>query len=99
MQLIYDTLLVKDEKFDFVPSLAERFEESDDHKTFTFHLRAGVRFHDGKPLTSGDVKYTFDSILAPAFKSPIRGAIDKVESIETPDPSTVVFRARAPFYT
>jgi peptide/nickel transport system substrate-binding protein len=99
MQLIYDTLLVKDEKFDFVPSLAERFEESDDHKTFAFHLRPGVRFHGGKPLTSADVKYTFDSILAPAFKSPIRGAVDKIESIETPDPLTVVFRAREPFYT
>ena len=99
MQLIYDTLLVKDEKFDFAPSLAERFEESEDHKTFTFHLRPGVRFHDGKPLTSSDVKYTFDSILSPAFKSPIRGSVDKIEAIETPDPLTVIFRARAPFYT
>src|SRR5439155_9454935 len=52
MQLIYDTLVVRNEKFDFVPSLAERFEESDDHKTFTFHLRSGVIFHNGKPLTS-----------------------------------------------
>jgi peptide/nickel transport system substrate-binding protein len=99
MQLIYDTLVVKDERFEFVPSLAENFEESADHQTFTFHLRAGVTFHNGKPLTSSDVKYTFDSLLAPATKSPIRGAVDKLSSIEAPDPLTVVFRAREPFYT
>src|SRR6185369_4974360 len=51
MQLIYDTLVVKNDKFDFVPSLAERFEESEDHKTFTFHIRQGVTFHNGKALT------------------------------------------------
>ena len=99
MQLIYDTLVVRNEKFDFVPSLAERFEESDDHKTFTFHLRSGVIFHNGKPLTSADVKYTFDSLLSPALKSPIRGSVDKITSIDAPDPSTVVFHAREPFYT
>jgi peptide/nickel transport system substrate-binding protein len=99
MQLIYDTLLVKDEKFEFVPSLAERFEESDDHRTFTFHIRSGVTFHNGKPLTSADVKYTFDSILSPATKSPIRGAVEKIASIEAPDPLTVVFHASEPYYT
>jgi peptide/nickel transport system substrate-binding protein len=99
MQLIYDTLVVKNEHFEFVPSLAERFEESPDSKTFTFYLRPGVVFHNGKPLTSSDVKYTFDSILSPETKSPIRGAVDKISSIETPDPSTVIFHAREPFYT
>ena len=99
MQLIYDTLVVKNEKFDFVPSLAERFEESEDHRTFTFHLRQGVAFHNGKQLTSADVKYTFDSLLSPSLKSPIRGAVDKISSIDAPDPLTVVFRAREPFYS
>src|SRR5215510_16501312 len=65
MQLLYDTLVVKNEKFEFVPSLAERFEESVDHKEFTFHLRSGVTFHDGKQLTASDVKYTFESLLSP----------------------------------
>lgn len=99
MQLIYDTLVTKNEKFEFVPSLAERFEEDADHKTFTFHLRSGVRFHNGKQLTSADVKYTFDSLLSPALKSPIRGAVDKISSIDAPDPMTVVFHAREPYYT
>ena len=99
MQLIFDTLVVKNEKFEFVPSLAERFEESEDHKTFTFHLRADATFHNGKPLTSADVKYTFDSLLSPALKSPIRGAVDKISSIDAPDPLTVIFHAREPFYS
>jgi len=99
MQLIYDTLVVKDEKFEFVPSLAERFEESADHQTFTFHLRSGVTFHNGNPLTSADVRYTFESLLSPALKSPIRGAVDKLDSIEAPDPLTVICHAREPFYT
>ena len=99
MQLVYDTLVVKDKQFDFVPSLAGSFEESDDHRTFTFHLRSGVRFHNGKPLTAADVKYTFESLLSPELKSPIRGALDKIASIETPDPLTVVFRCKEAFYT
>ena len=77
MQLIFDTLVIKNEKFEFVPSLAESFEESEDHKTFTFNLRADAVFHNGKLLTSADVKYTFDSLLSPSLKSPIRGAVDK----------------------
>src|SRR5438045_337984 len=44
MQLDYDTLVVKNKDFEFVPSLAERFEESADHQTFTFHLRQDVYF-------------------------------------------------------
>jgi len=99
MQLIFDTLVVKNERFEFVPSLAERFEESEDHRTFTFHLRPGVTFHNGEPLTSADVKFTFDSLLSPALKSPIRGAVDKIASIDAPDPLTVIFHAREPFYS
>ncbi|HXG67700.1 MAG TPA: ABC transporter substrate-binding protein [Blastocatellia bacterium] len=99
MQLLYDTLVVKNERFEFVPSLAESVQESEDQKTFTFRLRPGVKFHNGKPLTSADVKYTFESLISPEFKSPIRGLLDKITAIEAPDPLTVIFRAREPFYT
>ena len=99
MQLLYDTLLVKDKNFDLVPSLADRFSESDGARTFTFHIRSGVRFHNGKPLTSADVKYTFDSLLSPELKSPIRGALAGITRIETLDAETVIFHAREPFYT
>jgi peptide/nickel transport system substrate-binding protein len=97
MQLLYDTLVVKNKDFEFVPSLAERVEESADHQTFTFHLRQGVTFHNGKPLTSADVKYTFESIKEPATKSPIRGTVAKIDSIDAPDQQTVVFHASEQF--
>jgi peptide/nickel transport system substrate-binding protein len=99
MQLIYDTLLIKDNNFELTPSLAEKFEESTDHQTFTFHLRPNVKFHNGKALTSADVKYTFTSLLSPELQSPIRGLLDKISSIETPDAMTVIFKAREPYYT
>lgn len=98
MQLIYDTLLVKNEQFDLVPSLAESFEESADFKTFTFRLRKDAVFHNGKPLTARDVKFTFASIGSPELKSPLASTVSKINSIETPDEFTVVFRAREPFY-
>ncbi|HEX5736406.1 MAG TPA: ABC transporter substrate-binding protein [Blastocatellia bacterium] len=98
MQLIYDTLLVKNEQFDLVPSLAESFEEAPDFKTFTFRLRKDAVFHNGKPLTARDVKFTFASIGSPELKSPLSSTVSKINSIETPDEFTVVFRAREPFY-
>ncbi|MEZ5797717.1 MAG: ABC transporter substrate-binding protein [Paracoccaceae bacterium] len=52
-----------------VPGLAESWEVSDDGLTYTFHLRAGVRFHDGAELTADDVVYTFDRMLNPATKA------------------------------
>src|ERR1044071_165035 len=46
MQLLYDTLVVKDAHFEYAQALAEHWEESADHQTFTFKLRPGVRFHN-----------------------------------------------------
>jgi peptide/nickel transport system substrate-binding protein len=99
MQLIYDTLLVKDEKFDLVPSLAESFEETEDHRTFTFRLRRNVTFHNGKPLTARDVKYTIETLRSPELQSPMRSTVAGIDSIEMPDEFTIIFRAREPFYT
>jgi len=63
MQLIYDTLVARNEKFEFVPSLRKlrRIRGSQD---LYFSSAFGRHFHNGKPLTSADVKYTFDSLLS-----------------------------------
>src|SRR5919205_1088807 len=61
-KLIFDSLVRRDEHFQLQPSLAERWEIPDP-LTYVFHLRRGVRFHNGQPLTSRDVKWTFDSVL------------------------------------
>jgi peptide/nickel transport system substrate-binding protein len=61
-ELLFDALLTRDEHFNIQPGLAERWENPDP-LTYVFHLHHGVAFHDGRPLTSRDVKWTLDSLL------------------------------------
>jgi peptide/nickel transport system substrate-binding protein len=75
--------------------LAESWE-TPDPVTYVFHLRSGVKFHDGRPLTSADVKYTFDSIIDGSVTTSKRGSLRLVKSIETPDAATVIFRMGEP---
>ncbi len=97
--LMFNTLVRKNEKFEYVGELAKEISVSEDGKVITFNLRDNIKFHNGKNLTSADVKYTFEQLLASdnAFK---RGAFletvdDKVVPlvalIETPNPQTTVF--------
>lgn len=60
--LIFDDLLSRGDNLDVAPGLAERWEIPDP-LTYIFHLHHGVTFHDGRSLTSRDVKWTFDSLL------------------------------------
>jgi len=60
MSLIYDTLLWKDETGQLLPWLASRYERSPDGLTYTFVLRPGITWHDGRPFTAEDVAFTFD---------------------------------------
>jgi peptide/nickel transport system substrate-binding protein len=94
--LLFDSLLDHDAQMNIVPDLAESWEARDP-LTYVFRLRQGVKFHDGRPLTSADVKFTFDSILDGSVKTPKRGAFRMVTRIEAPDDSTVVFRLREPY--
>ena len=96
--LIFDGLLTRDEHFQVQPGLAERWEIPDP-LTYIFHLRHGVRFHDGQPLTSRDVKYTFDLVLHGQIVTTKAAVYRFVDRIETPDNFTVVFRLKQPFVT
>ena len=62
--LIFNSLVKKDENFDYVGDLASSITQSEDGLKITFVLRDGVKFHNGKELTSADVKYTFDQLFA-----------------------------------
>lgn len=63
-QLMFNALLRKNEKFEYVGDLAAQYEVTDEGRTATFKLHEGVTFHDGKPLTSADAKYTLEHLLA-----------------------------------
>jgi len=92
--LIFDSLVQRDAQMNIVPDLAQSWEQPDP-TTYVFHLRHDVRFHDGRALTSADVKYTFDSIMSGAIATAKRDSFSSVNDIETPDPYTVVFRMKS----
>ena len=93
--LIFDYLLSRGENLDVTPGLAERWEVPDP-LTYTFHLRHGVKFHDGRPLTARDVKWTFDSLLSGKIRSTRGAAYHFVDRIEAPDDFTVIFHMKEP---
>jgi peptide/nickel transport system substrate-binding protein len=95
--LMFNSLVKKNEKFDYVGELASDIKRSDDGKTFTFTLHDGVKFHDGRPLTSADAKYTLDLVFSSTFAKSASffegsGADKKsyIQSVEAPDARTLV---------
>ena len=95
-ELLFDALLTRDEHFNVQPGLAERWEIPDP-LTYVFHLHRGVKFHNGQPLTSRDVKWTFDSLLQGKIRSAKTSTYRFVDRIETPDELTVVFHLKEPW--
>ncbi len=95
-QIVFNGLLRKDSQSKLAPDLAERWEQPDD-KTYIFHLRHNVKFHDGSTLTARDVKYTFASIMDEAYKSPRRSSFKEVDSIDIIDDYTIKFTLKKPF--
>jgi len=91
--LIFDDLLSRGDDLNVAPGLAERWDIPDP-QTYIFHLHRGVKFHDGRPLTSRDVKWTFDSLLQGKIRSTKSAVYKLVDRIDTPDDSTVVFRMK-----
>ena len=101
MTNIYEQLVTfSEDGCDLVPGLAEKWERSPDGKVWTFRLRRGVKFHDGTEFTSAAVTFTLDRLLgrgAHAPKSiPYGPQFGDIETVETPDPLTVVIRLKVP---
>jgi len=94
--LLFNGLVSRDENMILRGDLADRWE-TPNPTTYVFHLHPNIRFHDGHPLTSMDVKSTFDFILNPQNASPKRGSFRLVSGIDAPDPSTVVFHLSEPY--
>ncbi|HXH82920.1 MAG TPA: ABC transporter substrate-binding protein [Candidatus Tectomicrobia bacterium] len=101
--LLYFDPAKKQESADtLIPELAEKWEWQDGYRTLRFSLRRDVKWHDGKPFTAQDVKYTFDMVRgAPDAKArpkvnPRKLWYENIEAIEAPDAATVVFRLKRP---
>lgn len=92
---VFEGLLKPNEKGETVPAIAESFEVSPDGLVYTFKLRSGVLFHNGKPVTSADVKYSYDRLSGKDTGKPLSPAFSSVESIEAPDDRQVVVKLKS----
>jgi peptide/nickel transport system substrate-binding protein len=98
-QMMYDYLTdVSPKDMTPVPSLAEKWETSADGLTWTFHLRSGVKWSDGQPLTADDVVYSYQRVLAPdsTENGQYGSSFGEVKKVEATDPNTVVFHTAKP---
>ncbi len=100
---IFDSLWRTDERAQFVPNLAVEIPSvknggiAKNGLEYTFRLKKGVAWHDGKPFTSRDVKFTWELVTSPKFGAFTKVGFDAVASMETPDESTVRVRLKEPF--
>jgi peptide/nickel transport system substrate-binding protein len=94
-ELVYSTMTKLGRDLSVQPELAESWEISND-TVYTFHLRQGVKFHNGDELTSEDIKFTYERIMNPDIGSPVKTFLDVIQSIETPDKYTVVITLSEP---
>jgi len=95
--LVFNGLLKYDEHLSVVGDLARSWDVSPDGLTITFHLREGVRWHDGAPFTSEDVRFTYERLIDPLVKTPYSSSYELIESVDVLDPLTVRVRYREPF--
>jgi peptide/nickel transport system substrate-binding protein len=94
---IYDGLLEVNSDLQLEPALAESWDVSDDGLTYTFFLRDGVTFHNGRAMTADDVVYSFERIMAEETGSPQASRFNVVSDVTALDDNTVEFALSEPF--
>ena len=95
-RMSFNGLIDYDPQGNIVPGLATSWKVSDDSLTYTFQLRKDVTWHDRKPLTAEDVKFTFEKILDRQIGSRLNLIFQPVKDVQAPGPHTVVFRLKEP---
>ncbi len=95
---VFNRLADLNGKFEVIPELAESWEASDDGKSWTFHLKQGVKFHDGSDFDANDVVYTYERLIDPALASPAAAVLSFLtpEGITAVDAHTVQFTTAEP---
>ena len=94
--LLFSGLTAHDAEDQVVPGLAERWEYDEETFTYTFHIRDGVKWHDGEPFTAEDVKFTIEAIMDPENGAENAPNYEDVQEITVPDEKTVCFRLAEP---
>ncbi len=99
-KFILDTLLKHDiDTYEWKPALAERYEVTKDNKVFTFYLRKNAVFHDGKPVTAEDVKFSYEAIFEPAYNAVhLQSYFEGISKVEVIDPHTVRFTTKDTYF-
>src|SRR5580658_5375591 len=95
---IFEGLVKIEEDFSVTPLLGEKWTFSPDLKTLTFTLRSDVKFQDDEPFSSKDVKYSFERFAAKDSTNKDKGFFASIESIDMPDPTTVVLKFKEPSF-
>src|SRR5919106_147672 len=96
---LWENLLSRNAKGELIPMLAERWQVTDGGRTWKFHLRKGVRFHNGTELTAEDVKFTFASIVKEGSANSMAPEFRTIKSMEVEGPYTITLRFDKPFVT
>jgi oligopeptide transport system substrate-binding protein len=99
--LVFDCLLdyapsTSAKPFELVPQLAERWEVAPDGLVYTFHLRGGIKYHDGTPIAADDFVYSLERILEPKTGSGGKQFYEGIDKLEAPDEHTLVIRLKKP---
>ncbi|NQT89729.1 MAG: peptide-binding protein [Candidatus Omnitrophica bacterium] len=95
--LVYNGLVKYDKDLNIVGELAEGWDIEEGGLVIVFHLRKDVRWHDGKPFTAEDVKFTYERLIDPKVRTPYGGDFLKIRSLDVLDPYTVKVRYKEPF--
>ena len=96
---IYERLVDLDEKSMPMPGLASKWTVSSDGLVYTFHLRQGVKFHNGREMTAEDVVYSYNRLLDPKTKYPFITQVQDIKNIKVIDKYTIQFTVKAPTIT
>ncbi len=95
--LIYDGLIKRDKDLNLVPSLAESWQVSRDCRTLTFKLRKNAKWHDGRPFTAEDVRFTYETMINPQTPTAYKEDFVQVKKLEVVDPYTLRITYAKPY--
>jgi peptide/nickel transport system substrate-binding protein len=91
---VYEGLLKPAPDGTLLPAIAERYDITEDGRSYTFYLRPGVKFHNGQTVTTADVRYSLERLMGTQTGQPLSSYFTKVEAVETPDAERIILKLK-----